>query len=136
MPKRKLPRGWEDKVLAAVARGESVAAAARRAGVSRITVYRRLQRSSTFAQAFEDAYEEGTDRLEDAAYQLAIGGDRSLLMFLLKARRPERYRETLQVEHDIGKKLADALDRAAKEVAKAAQELPPTPSAGEGADGD
>jgi hypothetical protein len=36
--------------------------------------------------------ERGTDALEDVAVDRAIAGSDTLLMFLLRARRPEKYR--------------------------------------------
>lgn len=46
-----------------------------------------------FALDWEDATERGADRLEDVATKRAIRGSDSLLTTLLKARRPEKFRE-------------------------------------------
>ena len=44
----------------------------------------------------DEAYEAGTDRLEDVAIQRAIDGSDTLLTLLLRSRRPERYRERFE----------------------------------------
>ncbi len=77
--------------LAALRRGATVAAAAGAAGVARSTAYAWRARDSRFAAAWDDAVEDGTDALEDVATRLAFAGNDRLLMFLLKARRPEKY---------------------------------------------
>ncbi|GIV16005.1 MAG: hypothetical protein KatS3mg022_3422 [Armatimonadota bacterium] len=109
-------RDWREKFLAALARGCSVSQAARLAGVSRQHAYRCRQRSNTFAQQWEDAWEQGTDALEDEAVRRALAGSDTLLMFLLKARRPEKYRDNVRVEHDASREMLDALEEAIKRV--------------------
>lgn len=93
--------------LEALAEGYSVASAARHATVARTTLYRWRLQSPTFAEHWEQAIESGTDRLEDEARRRAVEGverpvfrggevvghvrdySDTMLMFLLKARRPE-----------------------------------------------
>ena len=60
----------------------------------------RRDADESFRDALEDARERGTQYLEDAALERATDYERpsdALLMFLLKARRPEVYRERLDV---------------------------------------
>lgn len=54
-----------------------------------------------FADAADDAIEAGTDLLEDVAKlrATAVDGSDTLLMFLLKSRRPDKYRERQSIEH-------------------------------------
>lgn len=85
--------------LAALRKGASVAAAARAAEVRRQQPYEWAAADPTFAERWQDAIEEGTDRLEDRAHELALEGDRHLLMFLLKARR-RQYRDSVTVRGD------------------------------------
>lgn len=89
------------KVLGAVSVGLSLTRAATLAGVSMPTVQRwRRDADESFREALEDARERGTQHLEDAALERATDLERpsdALLMFLLKARRPEVYRERLDV---------------------------------------
>ncbi len=88
------------RFLAALAAGHSVKTAADAAGIARQTVYRWRQEDEDFARAWDDAVEDGTDLLEDEALRRALEGSDTMLIFLLKARRPEKYRDTHRVQHD------------------------------------
>ena len=94
---RKTP-GAEGKFLDALRDGKSIAAAARSAGVGRRTAYDWRDRDAAFAARWDEAFDEGTDRLEDLALSGAEQGSERLLLALLKARRPDRY-QRMQVEH-------------------------------------
>lgn len=90
-----------------------VLAAAEASGVPRRTVYRWLEHDEAFALEFRQAEEESTQRLEREAWRRAAEGvekfsasgrpytdySDTLLIFLLKARRPERYRDRYEVRH-------------------------------------
>ena len=95
---RKTPEA-EAKFIAALKLGKSIAAAARAAGVGRRTVYDWRDRDPTFAEAWDEGWDVGTDYLEDLALKAAEQGSERLLLALLKARRPERYARTV-VEHE------------------------------------
>jgi hypothetical protein len=88
----------EQAFLKALAAGKSVAAAAAAAGVARRTVYGWREADAVFAAAWDEAWEAGTDRLEDLALKGAEQGSEKLLLALLKARRPQRYARSV-VEH-------------------------------------
>ncbi len=95
------------RFLAALDEGLSVASAAKTAGINRSWLYRLRARDATFDAAWHDACEAGTDRLEDEARRRAVEGvekpvfrggeivghvrdySDAMLIFLLKARRPE-----------------------------------------------
>lgn len=81
--------------------GNSVSMACRSARLGRTTYYRWRQDDREFALACEAAIETGTDRLEDEAKRRAMGKDGSdtLLIFLLKARRPDKYKDRVSNEH-------------------------------------
>ena len=92
--------------------GLSVSAAAAAAGVKRPIVYYYRDKDTDFAAAWVSAIEDGTDRLEDEAFRRAIEGvekpvyyqgkpigrvrdySDSLLMFMLRARRGEKFKES------------------------------------------
>ena len=98
----------------------TVTAACEMLHVSRTTVYEEKQRNEDFAVAWADVEERSTERMELEAYRRAVLGTTkpmlsagkivttvqefsdSLLMFMLKARRPERYRENVTVKHSGG----------------------------------
>jgi AcrR family transcriptional regulator len=99
------------KLLTAFGEGLSVAAAAKRAGVGRSTAYEWRSADADFAKAWDEAIEAGTDVLEDEAVRRAVEGtdepvfyqgmvcgavrrySDTLLIFMLKARRPEKFKD-------------------------------------------
>jgi hypothetical protein len=89
----------EQRILAKLARGWSVSAACKAAKIARTTYYAWRNEDEVFAALCDDAIEMGTDQLEDVATRQAIKGNTALMVLLLKARRPEKYRERLQTEH-------------------------------------
>ena len=88
----------KDGALRAYAECGTVAGAARAAGVSRQTFYTWMESDSEFAAALVDCRATLADELEDEAIRRAKKGSDSLLMFLLRAHRPERYREKHVIE--------------------------------------
>lgn len=97
---RKARRNWRPVFLRALEERGTVWSACVTAGVHRSTVYRERQRNEPFALAWADIEQKVTDGLESKAVQLALAGDTQVLMFLLKARRPDIYRERVSVRHD------------------------------------
>jgi hypothetical protein len=111
------PRKWVATFLAALEETAMVSEACKRAGISRQTAYEARQRDEEFAVAWHEVEERATERLEREAYRRAAEGtlkpvvsaghlvteerqySDGLLMFLLKARRPEKYRDNVKVEH-------------------------------------
>lgn len=81
------------------------------AGLSRLQVKRRIREDHEFRALYEEAYELGTDAIEDEATRRATIGTLEpvffkgrrvatirkksdlLMMFILKARRPERFKD-------------------------------------------
>ena len=87
------------KLLAKLATGASISASAKAAGVSRQTYYDWRENDETFAKLADEAIETGTDSLEDSALRQAKGGNTSLMVLLLKARRPDKYKDRIANEH-------------------------------------
>ncbi len=85
---------WRLKFLDALRVHGVVTKAALEAGIDRDTAYYERQRDSVFAQEWQEALDRGVDMLEDTAKMRAYEGSDTLLIFLLKAHRPEKYRET------------------------------------------
>ena len=81
------------KFLSVLAEGGSVTQAASAIGVARKNVYEWRKKDEQFKADWDDAVEEGTDLLEDVAVRRAKDHSDTLLIFLLKARRKERYAE-------------------------------------------
>jgi hypothetical protein len=101
------------RFLDAFARCGVLTYAARAAGISRVTVYAWQEHDPEFAAALREAAIESTEALEREAYRRAHGGvlqsvyqqgqrvgqvrkySDVLLIFLLKARKPEVYRDVI-----------------------------------------
>jgi hypothetical protein len=97
------------RFLEALANGATISSAVKSAGYARPTVYKWRAADVKFAAAWDDAIEEGTDLLEDEVLRRAKDGveeprfyegeicghvrkySDTLAIFLLKARRPEKY---------------------------------------------
>lgn len=132
---------WKPAFLAALGEHGMVTAACREVGIGRRTAYDARQADEEFALAWADVNEISIEKMEreamrravegverDVFYQgEAVGRERhysdTLLIFLLKAGRPDVYRERVdvkhsgRVEHDLAgmsttelHELADGLD--------------------------
>lgn len=114
---------WAPAFIEAFAEFGAVTAACGAAGISRQTAYERRKVDELFAAAWEDVEAMATERMEAEARRRAVDGwiereefeidddgelhptltvrkfSDALLMFLLKARRPDTYRERHLHEH-------------------------------------
>ena len=125
--RRTRTRDWKPDFLTAFEQTGTVVQAARAAGIDRMTAYRARQADEDFAIAWADVEEKVTETLERVALQRAIDGSDRLIEFLLKARRPDRYREnTVKVEHSgrIGHDLEGMDDDQLRRVAQGLEALP------------
>lgn len=68
------------------------------AGIDRDTAYRRRQSDGLFAAAWARAEADAVDVLEAEARRRALTMSDNLLIFLLKAHRPERFGETIRID--------------------------------------
>lgn len=105
--------------------GGNVTKACEIAGIGRSAAYEWREADPEFALEWESAIEAGTDELEEEARRRAFQGvnkpvfykgekcgfvkeySDTLLIFLLKGRRPERYRERFDVEVKDARKRAE-----------------------------
>ena len=71
----------------------NIALSAKGSGISRSRVYQLMELDEAFKLQVEQAQEESVERLEAIARARAEAGSDLLLMFLLKALKPEKYRE-------------------------------------------
>src|SRR5581483_8844510 len=120
----KKPRGrrvatmpdWAPLFLGAISAGYHVTHAARVAGVNPCTPYERRSTDELFRRAWKEASDIGTEYLEEEAARRAFHGtlkpvfhkgvqcgvtheySDTLLIFLLKARNPAKYREGVDVD--------------------------------------
>lgn len=138
-------------MLAALAKTGNVTAAAKIARVDRTTHYVWEREDPDYQAAAAEAMEEATDLLEKEARRRAETGtlkpvfwkgekvgtvreySDTLLIFLLKGQRPDKYRERSEVKHtggvnvsglDLSKLSQAELDTIENLLAKAADEAP------------
>lgn len=112
-----IPAQWQERFLASLRKYANVSAAAKAARVSRSFAYEQRAVDPLLAAAWQDALDEACDGLEREAWRRAAQGVRrekgvyhlgdkvatevlteysdTLLIVLLKAHRPEKYRETI-----------------------------------------
>jgi hypothetical protein len=108
---------WQNVFLRELARTGVVAAACKKAKVERSTAYNRRKLDPQFAGAWDEALEVATEMLEAEAHRRAAIGvlepvyqqamrvgqvrkySDTLLIFLLKAHKPAKYRDNYRVEH-------------------------------------
>jgi hypothetical protein len=76
----------------------NVRAACEAVGISRQAAYRWRRENTEFAAAWEQAIEDATDYLEEVARQRALETSDTLMIFLLKAHRPDKFRDTHRIE--------------------------------------
>ena len=113
-----LRKEWEPDFLVALARYGVVSYACEAVSIARSTAYDHRESSAEFSAAWNEACEVAADVLEREAFRRAVEGwdeqhvsakgevysvtkyDSQLLQFLLRARRPEKFRETQR--HEIG----------------------------------
>lgn len=145
--------------LDALSAGASVTKAAAAAGVGRSTAYDWRNADPGFASAWDAAWEAGADAAEDEAWRRAVDGverpvhyrgervdtvreysDR-LLELTLKARRPERWSDRVQVAsvsvsmtpEQLAAARAAGLRPEVEEAAALLASIPPHPAEGTGA---
>jgi len=126
-PKKKDLAANQLAFLAAYSATCNVSRAAKSSKIDRCTHYAWLKENEQYREAFADAKEQAADTLEDEAVRRAhegveraatVAGKRelvreysdTLLIFLLKGMRPEKYRERSEVKMPgLEAKLADIL---------------------------
>jgi hypothetical protein len=117
---------WKQIFIEELARSGNVLLSSRKAGVSRTAVYKARKDDPAFADNWDDAMDEAVDLLEAVARGRAVNGidkpvyrggvqvgtireySDTLLIFLLKAHRPERFRDS----YDLAKAV-DAITKRA-----------------------
>ena len=113
--------GWKQVFLGALAKIPNVTFACRTAHVSSPTVYKHRELDQVFREGWERSLIAGIERLEQASYERATDGvprgvwmkdqkgkikkvetirdySDTLAIFLLKAHKPDKYRETFKTE--------------------------------------
>ena len=96
-PKRSYSkRAWHDAFIAAYRETGNVSVAARSAGVAPRTAWKAISENDGFRCRCDEAKEEAIDKLEHHALKRATDAQKPsdvLTIFLLKAARPEKYKD-------------------------------------------
>jgi hypothetical protein len=95
LPKRAAE--WRPRFLDGLRQSGNVRLACELAGISRKVAYEHRSRDATFAAQWEEALEDAVDLLEAIALERARQSSDALLIFLLKAHRPDKYRDPPRV---------------------------------------
>lgn len=105
--------GTKKAILALVQDGMSVGRAANKLGLSRADLRNLTLQEPEFLQQLDDAYNLGTDYLEDLALERAHESD-SVLIKLLESRRPEKFSSRRIISHSPVeiRKLTDVSNQA------------------------
>jgi len=124
--RRRAGRGWERTFLEAFRNTGNVRAACQAAGVHRTAPYVRAKRDPRFAADWAAAKQDAIDLLESWLWDAGSKGDTRATIFLLKAHRPEVYRDQLEVRFDArqaAERIAAKLKLNPDEVLAAAERL-------------
>jgi len=98
---RSLPSAmeWRPIFLATLRATGNIRLSCHQAGIGRKTAYIAKEKSAEFQSQWEEALNDAVDVLEGEARKRALETSDTLLIFLLKAHRPELYRETHHLRH-------------------------------------
>ena len=89
---KKPARQWRPLFLEMLSATGNVSLACQAAGISRNTAYKARQSNQAFADGWGEALTTALDLLEAEARRRAMTTSDTLLIFLLKAHKPEMYR--------------------------------------------
>ena len=89
-----MKRHWQKAFLAALEQTGSVTAGAEAAKVGRCHAYDIRRKDPTFSKLWDEALDASANVLEDEARKRAFAGSDVLPIFMLKAIRPQRFRES------------------------------------------
>ena len=123
-PERYQPVSWEERFLSLYAQTGNVTASARACGITKHPVYKRRTAEPEFARRMDEARELAIEALEAEARRRALDGSDVLLIFLLKALKPEMYRESIRIDvRKEAERIAADLGMTADEVIAEAERI-------------
>jgi hypothetical protein len=117
------PASWEARFLELYKQSGNITLSAAGVNLSRAAIYDRRKRYKTFARLMDETKQEAIEILEATAWKRAQTQSDTLLIFLLKALKPQMYRETKRVILDVPDKLQRELQLAADRAGVDASEL-------------
>lgn len=93
---REISEDWRVRFLELFSLSLNVSLSAQGAGVSRVWAYKERQKNPEFAAKWDDAKIAAIERLEGVAFKRAQESSDLLVIFLLKAHKPDVYRERFE----------------------------------------
>ena len=106
---------WQSVFLSSFSQCGNITQSSGDAGVTRQAVFYAYKRHPDFRALYEEAKEQSVERLEQVARKRATESSDNLLIFLLKAMRPDVYREVVRNEN-INVNMNAGLDRLDREL--------------------
>lgn len=94
-------RSWRLPFLAVLRKTGIVLLACQSAHISRSVAYKLHDTNKSFRLQWAEAMEEAIEILEAEARRRALTISDTMMIFLLKAHRPEKYRDVYRVEHSL-----------------------------------
>lgn len=94
---------WVSAFLAALRESGNVRFSCETAGIARTTAYDARKLHPDFAKLWDVALDDACDQLELVARARAVEQSDTLMIFLLKAHRPEKYRERYDINMKVRK---------------------------------
>ncbi len=88
-----IARSWQERFIISLSKNPNVTQACKTAKVGRALAYNERGRNAEFARRWDEALDEGVETLEAEAHRRAMRQSDTLMIFLLKAHRPEKYRD-------------------------------------------
>ena len=83
----------KEAFLSALSKAANVSLACQESAISRQTAYRWKDEDKEFSSNWDQALDDGVDMLEGIALNRARKNSDTLMMFLLRAHKPQKYRE-------------------------------------------
>lgn len=91
-------RNWKKGFLEALRNSANVRIACEKVSITRAAAYKAYHKDAKFAAQWDEALESACDILEARAWERSKTSD-AVLMFLLRAHRPQKYTEKIKTEH-------------------------------------
>lgn len=116
-----MARDWYKPFLKALSEEPNVSRACKEARVPRSTAYHAREEDAKFRQAWDEAIDDGVDVLEQEARRRALTGSDTLMIFLLKAYRRERFGDKATIDLNVSD-LREAAIAKARELGLSEQD--------------
>lgn len=97
----RMSESWQKVFIAHLSLNGNVTVSCELTGISRQTYYQTYAQYPDFAALADDAQVQFVERLEHEVHRRAMAGSDDLLWKLLRANRPEKYRDRSEVQQTI-----------------------------------